>query len=181
MITDTKARELGFIDFEEMLLYQDICGDGLYLAELFEEENLEEIGKEFTKKDYEKYIKSHGLVELFNKVKGLPLLDRMIEIYIYYANGFSLSKEAEKIFSFHLQEAKELYDGEKEKEYLKQIDRARNMKGELFRKMHYIESEVMLRLPSEEVKFYNAIKEVSSALLDKKDDSKNNNVSFSSK
>ena len=156
-----EVRKLGFESFDEMLLYKDVCAD----RDINPPETLEELltsleseitNKENTKQEYYNFIKNNGLLELFNKVKDMSLFNRMVEIYIYNANGLSLCTKIEKLYSEEIEKAKELYLSETEKEYKSKLERIRRLHSEYSNGMSYIEKEVKQRLPKEEINFYEA-------------------------
>ena len=152
-------KKLGFISEEEMLLYQDVCCDNFVLPvpDSFEEllDSLQNDNDGRRKEDFEKYISDNNLLELFNKVKSMPLLNRFVEIYVYNANGLSLSTSMYEMVSNKLREAKELFDGEKEQDLKMQLRAINHSKSEYFHAMYYIKNQVRHRLsPEEELKFY---------------------------
>ena len=194
MSKDIDVKKLGFKDKEEMLLYQDVCcekssiSEPRTLEELLTELKSDEVSVENTKKYYEKYIKENDLQDLLNKVRNMPLYDRMLEIFVYYVNSYSVCKTLENHVKqkYDLlisdieqkkQEAVELFDGEKEKEYSKQLRviglkrlndliTVRTQRDKLYRKAEYILEEVLHRLPSADItRFYGAVSEAMKLLL----------------
>ena len=94
------AIELGFKDEEEMQLYKDVCcTNGAVTSPKTLEELLENLKSnvehEDNKKAYEDYIKAKGLFELFSKVKDMSVLDRLIEVFLYYSNIRILNNECQ--------------------------------------------------------------------------------------
>ena len=182
MSKEEKIKSLGFQDEQEMLLYQDVCCDDLpisepdSLEELYNSLNSDDLHGGYRKEEYEKYIMNHGLVDLFNKVRNMTLFNRMVEIYVYYANGLSICKNVENIIRQKIQEAKELFDGEKEQEYNEQALKILRMKKEYSEKMENIEKQVRLRLPSEAPKFYETIKGVAITVLSIGDENRNEGI-----
>ena len=161
MSKDEIAKKRGFLNEEEMLLYQDVCCSTFAFSE---PESLEELYSSLKngdvddgrkKEDFEKYIKSNNLLELFNKVNGMPLLNRFVEIYIHNANGLSICNAAERMFNIKLQEAKELFDGEKEQELKRKLKSISHLKSEYSNAMFYINGQIRRRLSLEEsIKYY---------------------------
>ena len=167
--SDEKAKNLGFVDVSEMLLYYDVCCFDIVPPQSLEEllENLQgETESPSTKSDFEEYIEKNNLLELFEKVKGLSLLNRMLEIYMYNANGFSISDKIEKLFEKKIQEASELYNGELEIEYKQKKRKIKIFKQEYFERMQYIERQSIERLtPEEKTILFGTISDVSKSIL----------------
>ena len=179
MSKEEKIKSLGFDNEDELLLYQDVCGTNLPISEPNSLEELlnnlsdDDLFIGYRKEEYEKYINNHGLLDLFNKVKNMTLFNRMVEIYVYYANGLSMCKNIEKVFQIKQREAKELYDGEKEQEYSEQLSKILRTKIEYHEKMNYIEKQVVLRLSSDKIRFYETIKDVAVTVLSGDEENKN--------
>ena len=147
---DAQIKELGFSNIDDMLLYQDICC----------------ISSNLKKQDYQEYISTHGLQELFDKVKELPLFNRMIEIYIYYANCFSMYDLLLQQCKILWDKAIEDFDGEKEMEYEEQFYKIENMKFKYFDKMGYILKQVKNRLSDQEKQFWDLVGDVNHTIHD---------------
>ncbi len=166
-----EINKLGFLDEEEMLLYQDVCCDDLSILqpksfqEFIDSIDDDNVNQNFSKEDYEKYIKSNGLLDLFNKVKGMSIFNRLIEIYVYYANNFLICKDLEKLINKKLEESKELFDGEKEQKYNNKIWKIRHMRTRNFRRMLYIKKQVRNRFPAEETNFSLIVKDIDNNVL----------------
>lgn len=159
--SENRINRLGYKDMEEMLLYQDVCGgeapekqpeDFNELLELLESE--EDSFNGYRKQTYEKYINDAKLLELFNKVKDMTLLDRFLEIYIYYSNQYYLSMIALKNMESKIQHAQELFDGEKEMEYKRQFFNIRYEEERYSRCCNYIERQAFERLSDSEKSSY---------------------------
>lgn len=182
MSKEEKIKSLGFQDEQEMLLYQDVCCGDLpisepdSLEELYDSLNSDDLFDGYKKEEYEKYIINHGLVDLFNRVRNMTLFNRMVEIYVYYANGLSICKNVGNVIQQKIKEAKELFDGEKEQEYNEQSLKILRMRREYSEKMEYIEKQVRLRLPSEEAKFYETIKDVDITVLSTGEENRNKGI-----
>ena len=182
MDKEKNAKELGFSSFYEMQLYEDVCtgrevGPPQTLEELLEELQKDEFSKKCTKKDYDDFIKRNGLFDLFNKVKGMSLFDRMVEIYAYNVNGFSLCDRLRDLYMAKLEEAKEIFDGEKECEYRDQLSKLSHEKYVFFRGKMYIETQVKTRLPSDLIKFYKTVEPMDNEIFSKyKDDFSSRNM-----
>ena len=124
-----EAKILGFKDENEMLLFYDICGfdivppytrQTLLLQCTAEYETL---GR--TKEEFIEYMENNELIDLYNRVKDLSMLDRLIELYKYNMNGLLLSDIALKVYSKELYDSIELSDGEKYIEYSEKLNNMR--------------------------------------------------------
>lgn len=167
--SDNEAKQLGFIDVHEMQLYHDVCCNENVSPETLEELLLQlqsECDVISSKKDFEEYIEENNLLELLERVKELSDLDRMIQIYLYNANGLSISKFLEENLQKKIQDAKELFDGEKEMEYSSQLQHLRSSHQKYFDGMHYIQNQAFTRLPQRELAiFLDNINYVTSSIL----------------
>lgn len=168
MVKEDKAKKLGFNSVEEMKLYCDVCGtDNPYEPESLEK-LLESLNNDYVsnKNDFIKYINNNNLIELFDKVKNMTLLNRFVEIYSYYSNCILVCRELKKTLGYKLQEAKSLYDGEKEIEFEEKLSRIFRMEDEYCEKIQYIVNQTHLRLsPTEKSSFYITIKKMKDVLL----------------
>ncbi len=161
-----KKSKNDFINEEERQLYKDVCCDDLSIGDL---QSLEELlytlenndGKqEPTKEDFELYIKENNLTDLLNKVKGLPLYNRLLEIYVFNANGLSMTTLLEEKILKDIEEAKELFDGEKEQELNEKLSSVRHFKHNYFNAMHYISNQTLRLTPEERLNFWKSTKEL---------------------
>ena len=123
---DEEAKLLGYENKEEMFLFYDVCGletvPAKSLDELLLSTEQETLGR--TKDEFIEYMEENNLVDLFNKVKDLPLLQRLIELYNYSYNGHVLAHSTMDLFKEKLEDATMMCDGEKQEEY---EDRLRNV------------------------------------------------------
>ena len=163
MNKDETIKKLGFTSEEEMLLYQDVCGNNVVfstpdsLEELLNDLENDDMYAGHRKDDFEKFIRDNNLLDLFNKVKTMPLLNRFIEIYVYNANGLSICKSMLEIINNKLQEAKELFDGEKEQELEMQLFSIKRSKSNYSKAIDYVDNQVNHRLsPNDMSKFYES-------------------------
>lgn len=166
MLKDLELKKFGFESNDEMLLYKDVCaGRDLNPPEKLEEllYNLEADieDKKYTKEEYYEFISKNGLLELLNSVKNMQIFDRMVSIYIYNSNGFSLCKNIEAVYIKKIEDVKEMFLEEKVAEYQKKLNEIRHLKNEYYSAMKYIENEVRKRLSKEEFKFYEATSNIS--------------------
>ena len=116
---DEEAKLLGYKDKEEMFLYYDVCGldsvPAKTIADLLLSTEQETLGR--TKEEFIEYREENNLVDLFNKVKNLPLLERLIELYNYSYNGHLLANSTMNFLKVKLNDSYEMSDGEKQIEY----------------------------------------------------------------
>lgn len=176
MTKEEKVKSLGFKSYDELLLYIDVCvGRSVNKAKLAElsPESILKTNTEYlyTKQDYDFYIQNNGLLELFNKVKDMPTFDRMIEIYVYYANLASMCKMLKKLHKQKLEEARELFDGEKEVEAKNEFNKYHKLELSNLNGTVYIEDQVKIRMPDKSIEFYDAIDNVFNVLLEVNRDS----------
>jgi len=157
---EEEALKLGFTDVEEMILYRDICGfDSVPISDrekLLKQCNDDSIGK--TKQDLTEYMFENDLINLLNKVKKLPYLERYIEIYNHFYNLLELSDLVLGKYNKKVKEARELFDGELEEEYSKKAqDLFIKMQRYIYRKRD-IEVNGIIRLEyDDQEKFLNYI------------------------
>ena len=95
----------------------------------------------------------------------MPLFNRMMEIYIYYVNWYSMLDLCLNQCKALWDKAVENSDVEKEMNYEEQFYRIGNMKFECFDKMSYIQKQVKLRLPDEVKRFYESTEYVDDAIF----------------
>ena len=162
MSNEMVVKKLGFIKEEEYLLYKDVCCDRLVLPipNSFEEilAGLDNFGYDHDKEGFEKYIEENKLLELFDKVKTMSLLDRFIEIYIYNTKQFSLTLSMKDMIIKQIAEAEKLGDINKVQELNKQLMAIENLKENYYQSMFYILDQVKFRLSREdEIKFNDII------------------------
>lgn len=159
-------KKIGFINEEERQLYKDVCcddpsiGGPQSLEELLYTLENDSEKQEPTKEDFELYIRENNLTDLLNKVKGLPLYNRLLEIYVFNANGLSMATLLEEKISNDINEAKELFDGEKEQELNKRLSSVRHFKRNYFNAMHYISNQTLRLTPEEQLNFWESTKEL---------------------
>lgn len=183
-MNDETARKLGFKDKEEFFLYQDVCctevplRDGEFEKILEQEIKNMRLGKhknkvskdpkQFKKELYEQYISDNNLEELFDKVKDMTTVDRLIELYIYYSNKLSLCSTARKTYELKMQDAIELFDGVKEEEYEKIINEINIDHKKCNDILDFISYKKNERLTSieEMIKFNNAVDKVNESYAD---------------
>ena len=122
---EEEALKLGFDNVDEMLLCRDLCGfDSVPISDrerLLKQCYDDSVGK--TKQDFLEYMQENNLIDLFNKVKKLPHLERYIEIYNYFYNTLELSDIVLGKYNRKVKEARELFDGELEEEYSKKAQK----------------------------------------------------------
>lgn len=161
-----QSKKTGFINEEERQLYKDVCCDDPIIGG---PQSLEELlytlkndieEQEPTKEDFELYIKENNLTDLLNKVRGLPLYNRLLEIYVFNANGLSIATSLEEKVLSDINEAKELFDGEKEQELNKRLSSVRHFKHNYFNAMRYISNQTLRLSPEERLNFYESTNEI---------------------
>lgn len=173
-----KQKKSSFINEEERQLYKDVCCDDPIIGGpqsleelLYTIEN--DIEKQApTKEDYELYIKENNLTDLLNKIKGLSLYNRLLEIYIFYANGLSIATTFEKKFLSDLNEAKELFDGEKEQKINQKLSSIRHFKRNYSKALNYVHNQILRLSPEEQLNFYKSTEEIVRAVYNENDNSK---------
>lgn len=171
-MTEEEIRKLGFKDEAEMLLYQDVCGIDIpiigqrHIEKLlhiyYNRNNMMEYQ---SKAKFEKYIFAYGLADLFEKVKNMSEIDRLAEIYNYYAYAGLMCSIYEKNSETEI--SKSIYDIircgatkylQTKEEYLKM----KNWKQTYLEKADYICNQAKIRLGTEypdfEEKIENATK-----------------------
>ena len=160
---NNEAISLGFNDIDEMNLFHDICGFDIIPTfdreELLERCNDESRGR--TKEEFIDYMEKNNLMDLFNRVKDLPILDRFIELYDSYYNEFVLSNFMLGKYNTKWKEATDLFDGEKQAEY-QQIRKTLYVRmNELVSLKKNLEISAIYRLEGvEQEKFYNHVEEI---------------------
>ena len=187
-MTDIEAKKLGFKDKEEFYLYEDVCCTEVPMDkksfETILDERIKEIrqGKKntgpigFKKELFEQYIIDNNLDDLYDKVKNMSTIDRLIEIYIYYSNRLPICGVSKHSLKLKMQEAIELFDGEKQLEYEDLINKLEEEEKKYLSKLEFILFKKDQRLNSQEKKqFDNEISNIQDAyenymsLLDKMD------------
>jgi hypothetical protein len=88
MHNDLVAQKLGFKDYNELLLYEDVCANALDFSTVVDIVDPQDPSIHFrhTKEEFEKFINDANLNKLFNSVKDLNVVDRLIQVYLYYYN-----------------------------------------------------------------------------------------------
>lgn len=88
MHNDLFAQKLGFKDYNELLLFEDVCAHSLDFSKEYDAEisNDSSIHFNHSKEKCISFIKKANLTKLFNDVKNLSVVDRLIQIYLYYHN-----------------------------------------------------------------------------------------------
>jgi len=159
-ITDEYARQFGYKDANEMLLYMDVCckSDGIEPEPDSLDDLLlsleEDIEPNKSKESYEEYIENNNLLDLFNSVKNLSELERFMQIYTYYYNLESMNDYLAQYFAIKENEVEELFDGEKEIEYkTKTLQTFNNGLGNKL-KIIYIEKQAVNRLNQQELEIF---------------------------
>lgn len=152
-----EAKYLGFKDENEMFLYHDVCGIDIIPPYTSDDMLLqctvgnETIGR--TKENFINYIIDNNYVDLFNRVKDLSILDRLLEVYRYYMNGLLISDRFLEYYNRLLCESIELCDGEKYREYSEKLNdmiminygyecRTNNNKRSAALRLGYIEKDI---------------------------------------
>ena len=128
---EEEAQSLGFDSAEEMELFLDVCGTEND-SPMIGFDDIEEVGYEYkrkTKTELIKYMKENDLVNLFNRVKDLPMYDRFIEIYNYITNELFISDRLLGVYNRKVEEAVKTHNKEQELKF-------RNKARELFVKMN---------------------------------------------
>lgn len=157
-ITDEYARQFGYKDANEMLLYMDVCckydGIGPKSLEdlLLDLEN--DIGPNKSKESYEEYIKSNNLLDLFNSVKNLSELERLMQIYTYYYNLKSMNDYLAQYLKIKENEAESLFDGEKTLEYGKKVVQTLRNRSYNSDNTKYIVEQALDRLNQQEAEIF---------------------------
>lgn len=91
----------------------------------------------------------------------MSLFNRFVEIYIYNANGLLVCKMMQDMYIKQIEEAKEVFDGEKELEFEKELKKITLLKKEYYDSILYIECEVIDRLSNNELlEFLKTVKDV---------------------
>jgi len=145
---DEEAQLLGYKDEEEMFLYYDVCGlesvPAKTMAELLLSTQQETLGR--TKEEFQEYMEENNLIDLFNKVKNLSLLQRLIELYSYSYNGHVIAKSAMVLLRQKLADADEMCDGEKQIEYEEKLRSAYYILQNYELRMDDVQRSAALRL-----------------------------------
>ena len=157
-ITDEYARQFGYKDANEMLLYMDVCcnydGIGPKSLEDLWSDLKNDIGPNKSKESYEEYIKSNNLLDLFNSVKNLSELERLMQIYTYYYNSAAMNHYLTQYFTIKEKEAESLFDGEKEVEYRDKASRTFHNRSDNRVKTTHIVEQAVSRLNAQELEIF---------------------------
>ena len=157
MSKESKAIKLGFLNEEEMQLYHDICCCSKVFPSSGQE--LETYPENYGSRriDFDEYIKENNLQELFEKVRTMSPLNRFIEIYIYYMNGLSMSKEFIKMYGVNLKKAEEMTDGDEMEKCMEMMEKLIDKSIQCLGNILYIRRAVEKRLPNQIKEFYQVI------------------------
>ncbi len=159
-ITDEYARQFGYKDANEMLLYMDVCckSDGIEPEPASLDDLLlsleEDIEPNKSKESYEEYIENNNLLDLFNSVKNLSELERFMQIYTYYYNLESMNDYLAQYFAIKENEAESLFDGEKTLEYGKKVVQTLRNSSDNIANTSYILEQALDRLNQQEAEIF---------------------------
>lgn len=152
MKNEDEAKELGFKDYDELLLYNDVCCDSLnnpYAPDTVYPWDAE-INFRYTKEELTKCIKDNGLEDLFNSVKDLSILDRFLKIHFYFHNRYIISDISRINYRNDLLEGFYEIDQDKKTDIMILINKLKYDEYICVNALDYVMGQAIIRLTDEE-------------------------------
>ena len=137
-------KKAGFKSKEELQLYRDVCATDFPLYTDVDETN-------FSKNDFEKYIKEHDLSPLLDKVKDLPELERLVEIHMYY---YDMDIEWPEKFADKIIKSIQAKRVANAKKYIAEIRRIRQEELRQQAAIMYVTNQAYYRLGKDNLAFF---------------------------
>ncbi len=156
-------KKLGFNSEYEFELYEDVCCELNNINGLSEKEDILKLLrrlnniKVYKKEDYDAFMENKGLIDLFNKVKGMSYLDRYVELYLYHSNLYAFHNNLTKMY---LAQAATEESKEDVEFIIKCVNAATDENNKSLVQLHcvkYIMNKVDLKIPFMRDMFYNSI------------------------
>jgi hypothetical protein len=157
---DEQAMRLGFKDEYEMQLYKDVCGKHIgpkTLKELYANLRLSAGEVKYVKEDYELVIEKNNLGELLERVRYIPIVDRLIEIYLHNFNIKNCCKYIGDLLQEKANEYNSVYDYESRDVYRQKWNQAAIIVMEAGYQISYIYNRVNSLSVDDQKKFYSVV------------------------